>query len=139
VIPGGATPCVITSEWLSDHGAAVIIDGELDLDTAPLLAAELQRQIAEGHRHLVIDLTDASFLDSTSLGTMVRTIQPLHDDPDAAVVLAGAGGVVARALTTSGIGQLFTMFDTRGEAERALTEGVDLRDGWRGVRGPGPG
>jgi hypothetical protein len=70
---------------------------------------------------------------------MIRTIHPLHDDPDAAVVLAGAGGVVARALTTSGIGQLFTMFDTRGEAERALTDGVDLRDGWRGVRGPGPG
>jgi anti-anti-sigma factor len=126
---------VITTEWLSEQGAAVVIKGELDLDTAPLLAAELERQITDGHRHLVIDLTDTVFLDSTSLGTLVRAIQPLHDEPDAAVVLAGAGGVVARALLTSGIGQLFTMFETRREADRAVI-GSGLCDGWRAVRRP---
>ncbi len=134
MIPGANTPCAITSERLSEHGAAVIVDGELDLDTAPLLASAIDRQIADGHRHLLVDLTATSFLDSTSLGTLIRTVQPLRDEPDAAVVLAGAGGVVARALLTSGVGQLFTMFATRDEAERGLAAGVGLCDDWRNVR-----
>ena len=134
MIPGGAAPCVVTSVWLSEHGAAVIVEGELDLDTAPLLATEIDRQILEGHLHLVVDLTGASFLDSTSMGALLRSIRPLCDEPRAAVVIAGAGGVVARSLKTSGIDQLFTMFGTREEAVRGLETGTGLREGWRDIR-----
>jgi anti-anti-sigma factor len=125
---------VVTSEWLSEHGAAVIVEGDLDLDTAPLLATEIERQISEGHRHLVVDLTSASFLDSTSMGALLRSIRPLCDEPGAAVVIAGAGGIVARGLRTSGIDQLFTMFGTRDEAARGLETATGLREGWRAVR-----
>jgi anti-anti-sigma factor len=126
---------VITSEWLSEHGAAVIVEGDLDLDTAPLLAAEIERQIADGHYHLVVDLTSTSFLDSTSMGTLITAVRPLQGVPEAAVVLAGASGVVERALLTSGIGQLFTMFATRDEAAaRAVDASSPLCDGWRRVR-----
>jgi len=45
--------------------------GELDLDTAPLLLADVERCLVAGARTVVIDLGGMTFLDSTGLGTLV--------------------------------------------------------------------
>lgn len=45
--------------------------GELDLDTASLLLAVVERCLADGARTIVIDLAGLTFLDSTGLGTLV--------------------------------------------------------------------
>lgn len=131
---GGSIPPVVSSEELSDHGAIVLVDGDLDMETAPQLERHLADHIADGHRHLVLDLTQATFLDSTALRVLITTITPLQEDADAVVVLAGTHGIVERALATSGIGQMFTSFPTRREAVAALTGSAEpLRDGWRAV------
>jgi anti-anti-sigma factor len=130
------TPQVVRSERLSQRGAVLIIDGELDLDSASQLDTEIAVRIAEGHRHLVIDLTDATFLDSVAMATLLSAVAPLRAEPDAAVVLAGSDGVVARALEVSGIGRLFTRFDTREGAIAGLYDSPErLIDVWRRVGG----
>jgi stage II sporulation protein AA (anti-sigma F factor antagonist) len=130
----GSSPHVVWSETISEHGAVVVVDGDLDLETAHQLEAHLARRIAAGHRHLVVDLTTATFLDSTAMRTLVTTIAPLRDEPDAAVVLAGANGVVERALSVSGIGALFAAYDTRDDAIVGLNDAAEpLRAGWRAV------
>lgn len=45
----------------------VVVEGELDLATAPRLAGELARAAAEEVPLVVADLTDVAFLDSTTL------------------------------------------------------------------------
>lgn len=45
--------------------------GDLDLETAPLLLAEVERRLAAGESDVVIDLTGLTFVDSTGLGTLV--------------------------------------------------------------------
>jgi stage II sporulation protein AA (anti-sigma F factor antagonist) len=131
---GGSVPSVVSSQVISDHGAIVLVDGDLDMETAPQLERHLADQIADGHRHLVLDLTEATFLDSTALRVLITTVAPLQDEADAAVVLAGTHGIVERALATSGIGQMFTSFPTRREAVAALTGSAEpLREGWRAV------
>src|SRR3954452_3823971 len=82
-------------------------EGDLDLATAPLLEVAIAGLIGDGNRRLVIDLTDATFLDSTAIGMLFHAIAPLRDDPESAVVLAGAHGVVARTLQVTGIGRCF--------------------------------
>jgi anti-anti-sigma factor len=134
------TPQVVRSERLSQRGAVLIIDGELDLDSASQLGTEIAVRIEEGHRHLVIDLTDATFLDSVAMATLLSAVAPLRTEPDAAVVLAGSDGVVARALEVSGIGRLFTTFDTRDGAIAGLHDGPErLIEVWRRVGGARPG
>ena len=127
-------PPVVASEVISDHGAVIVIDGELDLATAPQLERHLADRIAEGHRHLVLDLSNAAFFDSTAIQALLTTIAPLQDDADAAVVLAGANGVVERSLTISGVGQMFASFPTRAAAVASLCEAAaPLPEGWRSV------
>lgn len=128
------SPPVVSSEAISEHGAVVIVDGDLDLATAPQLETHLAKQIAAGHRHLVVDLTGATFLDSTAMRALITTIAPLRDEPDASVVLAGVHGVVERALTVSGIGALFAAFGTRDEAIGALNGAAEApQGGWRAI------
>jgi len=49
----------------------VEVRGELDVATAPLLADVIDQLIAEGARQLAVDLGEASFVDSTGLGTLL--------------------------------------------------------------------
>jgi anti-sigma B factor antagonist len=53
------------------------ISGELDLNAAPQLKAELIQLIEEGHRDIVVDLTNTTFLDSTALGALAGQFRDL--------------------------------------------------------------
>lgn len=127
-------PRVVTSEPFSEHGAAIVVDGDLDLEFADQLESEIAAMIADRHRHLVIDLSAASFLDSMAMGSLLLAIAPLQDDPDAAVVLAGVHGMVDRSLAVSGIGAMFAAFSTRDAAIAVVDRAADLEQGWRAVR-----
>src|SRR4051794_26830342 len=62
----GKTPWVVRGEMFDEQGAIIAIDGEVDLATAPQLGAVIAEMLDYGHRHLVIGLTAAEFLDSTA-------------------------------------------------------------------------
>jgi anti-sigma B factor antagonist len=128
-------PRVVRAEEFDEQGAVVIVDGDLDIATAAQLESTVSEQIACGHRHLVIDLATATFFDSTAIRTLLVSIRPLADDPIAAVVIAGAKGITQRALTVSGIDQMFTMSDDCGTAIDTVRRSAEpLGDGWRSVR-----
>jgi len=133
-------PRVVTAEPFSARGAIVVVDGELDLDTAPQLEAVITDQIANHHRHLVIDLSATAFLDSVALRTLLVSICPLQDDPASAVVLVGARGAVRRLIAVNGIDHMFSLFDTRQAAVDHLQDSLLVLDAWRQVsrrRAPG--
>jgi anti-sigma B factor antagonist len=48
--------------------------GELDLAAAPQLQEELEALFALGATSIVVDLLDATFLDSTALGVLVNAL-----------------------------------------------------------------
>ncbi len=130
---------VVRGEMFDEQGAIVAVDGELDLATAPQLGAVIAEMISYGHRHLVIDLSAATFLDSVAMQTLLTALQPLRSEPTAGVVIAGGNGVVSRALLVSGVGEMFSTFDTRDAAISAVTgTGESLRHTWRQVRRPYP-
>lgn len=57
-----------------DGGAAVLkATGDLDLDTAPHLLAEVRRLLADDIESLAIDLTSLTFVDSSGLGVLVAS------------------------------------------------------------------
>lgn len=127
-------PRVVTIEAFDERGAAIVVDGELDLLTAPQLADAIAESIEGGHRHLVIDMTDATFFDSMAMGTLLTSLRPLQDEPDAAVVLTGAHGMVRRSLAVSGVDQMFSLVDDRAAAiARIRRAPASLRDVWRYV------
>jgi anti-anti-sigma factor len=54
-----------------DGYCVVCIDGEVDVAIAGLLTVDLENAIEECSRHLLIDLSAVTFMDSTALSALV--------------------------------------------------------------------
>lgn len=63
----------------SGRTATVIVRGELDCFSAPLLADELGDLLAEGTCRLTVELAEMTFIDSTGLGTLVRALRAARE------------------------------------------------------------
>jgi anti-sigma B factor antagonist len=50
----------------------VMVEGELDIATAPRLISVLNRAVQEALRSLVVDLSDVNFMDSTGLALLIN-------------------------------------------------------------------
>jgi anti-sigma B factor antagonist len=60
-------------ERTSDAGVEVVlVEGELDIATAPRLISVLNRAVQEALRSLVVDLSDVNFMDSTGLALLIN-------------------------------------------------------------------
>jgi anti-sigma B factor antagonist len=56
--------------------------GRLDLEAAARFRGRLHQLIQAGHRNLVIDLSDISFIDSSGLGALVSALKLLKNGRD---------------------------------------------------------
>lgn len=57
----------------------VAVKGELDVYTASMLRHTLNELIAEGHRSLVIEMANLSYIDSTGLGVLVGALKQVRE------------------------------------------------------------
>jgi anti-sigma B factor antagonist len=122
----------VTVEALGPRGAHVRITGELDVANAAELHEAIEAEITRGRHHLVIDLTAATFLDCTSIASLLRAVAPLRDEPDAAIALAGATGIVKRLLDLLRLERLFDIFpDLDAAVDQVTSTGGNHVDGWR--------
>lgn len=62
---------------ISDHDSWTVVSpvGEIDVAAAPSIRERLIELIADGHNHIVVDLTEVDFLDSTGLGVLVGGVR----------------------------------------------------------------
>lgn len=76
-------------ESQANHPTIVRLSGTLDMLSASAVKQGLARAVAEGHRRLVVDLAEVSFIDSTGLGALIGGLK--------AARLAGGDLRLARA------------------------------------------
>jgi anti-sigma B factor antagonist len=81
---------------------AVRPHGEIDMEHAGLLANQFDELIGQGVTVVVVDLADASFLDSSGLRVIVRAGEQLRER-GGQLLLEGASGAVARILEVTGL------------------------------------
>ncbi|HEY0812883.1 MAG TPA: STAS domain-containing protein [Pseudonocardia sp.] len=100
-----------------DHGPEVRVlhvVGELDTLTSPLLAGQLAEQQSEV-AHLVVDLSDVSFLGSAGLAALVEA-KEAADSSGKQLLLVPGSRIAKRALEATGLLGLFTIADDVPEA-----------------------
>jgi anti-sigma B factor antagonist len=88
----------------------LVLCGELDLGSAPVLESELSNPVAASYRHIVVDLTQLAFMDSRGLRALVqahKTAQSSHK----AFSLRRGGRQVQRLFDVTGRSALFTFED----------------------------
>jgi anti-sigma B factor antagonist len=94
-----------------DGEAVVVVSGELDLVCAPTLRACLVEHFREGRvgHHLVIDLTDVPFMDSTCLGVLVGACKRATSIGAGMTVIANP--YARRLIETTGLDKLWAVLD----------------------------
>ncbi|MFD0852916.1 STAS domain-containing protein [Actinomadura adrarensis] len=101
----------------------VTISGEIDVFTSPRLREELLEVIEGGALHLVIDLGEVTFLDSTGLGVLVGIYHRLRAR-DGSMSFMGASDRVRRVFHVTQLTKIFVLHDTLDDAvaahERAM-------------------
>ena len=107
----------------SDAGGdrtVVSVTGEVDMYTGPLFQNGLLRAIGAGRGGLVIDLSRASFLDSSALTSLVNTFDRLRKSGTNLAIVAGDARVHA-IFEVARLARDFQIFETRREALDALS------------------
>lgn len=104
---------------ISSDAAIITVSGELDADTDLVLQHQLAGQVVHGRRHLVLDLADVPFMDSSGLRVIVRTVNDMRS-VNGSVSLAAPNHVVRRVLDLTGVGMSCAIFDTADAACEAL-------------------
>ena len=119
----------VTEESVDERTHVIAVSGELDSGAHPFLTARVGRAIGAGKTHLVIDLAEATFLDSTGLSALLGYARRLRSPGAAfAVVVAPASQPFGR-FEISHTRDLLTVCDSRDEALAVVS---------RAAQGPPP-
>jgi anti-sigma B factor antagonist len=112
----------LTTQALGDGTFVVALSGEIDLYTAPELKAELLRLVAEEPRRIVVDMTDATFVDSTTLGVLLGAVKRLRlQGGELEIVCSDLN--IRRILSITLLDRAFTIYESLDEALRAQPVG----------------
>ena len=97
-------------------GAPVIgVSGRIDATAAPLFESHCGQYLTEGHKILIIDLSDVDYLSSAglrSLVTLSRKLRPVNGK----MVIVGVHGTVKEIFDIAGFTDLFPMCNTIRDA-----------------------
>jgi anti-sigma B factor antagonist len=99
---------------LDERSSVIELEGELDLASAPNLKWTLIDALEAGHTRLVVDLSRASFMDSTALGVLVGFNRSL--DAEARLSIVCNGDAVLKIFELSGMDGVFAIFPTLEQA-----------------------
>lgn len=98
----------ISSARLADGPFVVAASGEIDLYRAPDLERELAGPLAEGVTRLVVDLSEATFVDSTALHVLHGAARQLDRDVGELVVVVPDPNV-RKVFEITGVGRFFSV------------------------------
>jgi anti-anti-sigma factor len=83
-------------------GPVIALHGELDVAAAPQLEKLLDGIHREGHRHVTVDLSDLSFVDSAGVSVLIKAKKEADED-GAAFVLRRPTAQVHRVFALVGM------------------------------------
>jgi len=125
----------LSSSAPADDVVMVAVHGEHDIASAPALRAAIDEAFGRS-QHVVVDLTPATFIDSTVLGVLLSARERAQEEEVGyAVVLDAAAGDVAvrRILEVTGLDVLLPVHTERDVAVAAAAAGPGAADGAPGA------
>jgi anti-sigma B factor antagonist len=111
----------VTTAELDGNAFVVSLTGEVDLHTAPELEHALDGVIGLGGTSAVVDLADVSFIDSTTLGVLMRTHSQLQRLGGQLIVVASDRRIL-RTLEITGLDRVLPIERTLAAAVAAILE-----------------
>ena len=94
-----------------DDAHVVSVTGEVDLFTAPEFKQRVMTPIAAGVEHVIVDLTGATFIDSSSLGALIGAHRRLKSRGGTLVVACDVESIV-KTFRITGLDGVFELVDS---------------------------
>ena len=105
----------IQTERLHDDAYVISLAGEVDLYTAPEFKQQLLDVISQGGRTVIVDFSNTTFIDSTTLGVLVGGVKRLRAN-DGQLALVCSDRNITKIFEITGLDRVFTIYATRDEA-----------------------
>jgi anti-sigma B factor antagonist len=109
----------IKTEELADHAYLVALSGEVDLYTAPEFKKELLDLIAQGAKQVIVDFSETTFIDSTTLGVLVGGVKRLRTN-EGQLSLVCSDRSITKVFEITGLDRIFRIYPNRLEAVAEL-------------------
>jgi anti-sigma B factor antagonist len=105
----------IKTEQLSDAAYVISLSGEVDLYTAPEFKQQLLEVIGQGGKDVVIDFSNTTFIDSTTLGVLVGGVKRLRPT-GGQLTLVCSDRNITKIFEITGLDKVFPIYGSRDEA-----------------------
>jgi anti-sigma B factor antagonist len=110
---------ILTTTHTDGPLAVLCVEGEIDLETAPSLREEALDVIAQGHPHLILDLTGVTFCDSSGINALIgimRCAMAAHGS----LALAAVPDRLLHILDLTGLSSIMRTYPDTEAATNAL-------------------
>jgi anti-sigma B factor antagonist len=114
----------IQDQEVNSDTHVIELGGEVDLYTAPEFKERMVEVIEAGKKHVVVDLSKATFIDSTTLGVLVGGVKRLRPE-GGSLTLVCTDQNICKIFEITGLDRVFTIHGSREEA----LEGVQTSEG----------
>jgi anti-sigma B factor antagonist len=112
----------VKTEQVSDNTTVIALSGEVDLYTAPEFKQQLLETIGQGTKEVVVDLSDTTFIDSTTLGVLVGGVKRLRPE-GGRLSLVCSDRNITKIFEITGLDKVFPIYESRDEALQSLSSG----------------
>ena len=105
----------INTQQVGGDAYVISLAGEVDLYTAPEFKQQLLEVIGEGGKQVIVDFSDTTFIDSTTLGVLVGGVKRLRSN-DGQLSLVCSDRNITKIFEITGLDKVFTIYESRDEA-----------------------
>jgi anti-sigma B factor antagonist len=114
----------ISSRVRETEGVPVIdVSGEVDIYTTPQFKEAVNEALTQGHLHIIINLTEVAYMDSSGFGTLLSATKRLRPQ-NGGIYLVGCNEAVSRMLEITRLNTIFTVVDTEDAAISAIASNL---------------
>jgi anti-sigma B factor antagonist len=111
----------IEDRRIDDKAHVVAVSGEVDLFTAPEFKQRVTAPIGAGIDHVIVDLTETTFIDSSSLGVLIGAHRRLQQRGGRLVVACDAEAIL-KTFRITGLDGVFTIVES---VDAAISEDAE--------------
>jgi anti-sigma B factor antagonist len=107
----------------TDEIVAVSLEGEFDMANAPALVEQIDQAILSD-QHLIIDLSEATFIDTTVINALFYAAKTAKAQQRTVVLQLGTAPIVERVIEITEIDQVVPRVSTRADAVQIIKQGI---------------
>jgi anti-sigma B factor antagonist len=116
----------IKTEELANDTYVIALTGEVDLYTAPEFKQQLLEVIGRGAKEVVVDFSDTTFIDSTTLGVLVGGVKRLRPN-GGRLALVCSDRNITKIFEITGLNKVFDIYETRDAAVGSIGQGAQAQ------------